>query len=187
MDDFNAWYDQFVVDSTQPGILQNDRRYENSSAEGSPQDPQFLALYDIADDDLSTAWPRTAAALQDLYPTFPDYIEVTLAGTYERADTVAEQTAGASDVGVTLLLADEGADQCFDSLISRLAEGGLVFNAARFTLVEGFPEPPSVALLIETYDEPAFEYATRAQDEVAAASGSVRLASAFRRQSPAPS
>lgn len=187
IDEYNDWYDTFAAECTKPGLLVNALRFDNPDAAGTVEDPGFLAIYDIVTPDPGTAWPPTAEHLKPLYPTFPDYSSVVLAGTYSLVSSVEGTGDEQTPTGATIVMTDDAEASTLERFAGTLVESGLFTTASCFTLVEGFPDvPPKQLLVLETSDADPLSALTRAEEATETASSAVRHAGSFRLYSSYP-
>jgi hypothetical protein len=167
--DFHSWYDTYAAHCTDPGLFVNARRFDNPQAADTPEGPRFLALYDVVAPDLATAWSDTEKHMKDLYPEYPDYISVVLAGTFELTASLGDSRSVETPTGgVYLLMSDSDASALHD-FASRVLKTATCATGSIFNLVEGFPA--GIANHVLTFDAPdaesfaALQAAVRVADE----------------------
>lgn len=178
VEEFHRWYDVYVNDCLTPGYLTNPRRYVNvAPAQG--ENAGFLAIYDTVTPDAGSAWPLTYEHINRLYPAYPEYIEVVLAGTYRALDSAAAELPGDAEQ-ISVFMTD-GPRSEFGDLIATEMGSDQQARDAIFELVEGFPDTPPRHLLIrEVPDDPTVDLATRTS-ELATPRDHVRVAASYRR------
>jgi hypothetical protein len=159
-DEFNAWYDAYAVDILWPRLLVNVRRYRLIEATADADSPRYMALYDIASDDLPQAWPLTRD-----HPTRPRrersaLLDTRLAATFQRM--AHRGTIGSDRADVIALFVDPSragdAERELDLLVEELLDTGACHGAWRLVNVEEDRSQPQLMQVLELADagrEPA--------------------------------
>lgn len=181
VDEFHEWYDTYIDDCLKPGHLTNARRYVNAGSTQTGEDAGFLAIYDTVTPDAGSAWPLTYEHINKLYPVYPEYIAVVVAGTYRVLDSTVHAPCGVAEQ-ISVFMAD-GERSAFDDFVTHTLASEKYARAAAFELVEGFPETPPRHLLILEDHAPDADPAARA-NELAAPHGVMRVTASFRRHAP---
>ena len=164
-DEFNAWYDAYAADILWPRLLVNVRRYRRIDATTDRDSPRYLALYDIASDDLPQAWPLTRD-----HPTRPrrdrsPLLDTKLAATFQR---IAHRgTIGSDRADVIALFVDPSsagdAARELDLLVEELLGTGACHGTSRSVNVEEDRTQPQLMLVLELADSGRGTNAARGQ------------------------
>ena len=162
-DEYAEWCNAYEAGITRPGFLANAFRFESPCAAGDGDDPRYAAIYDIVTPDPATAWPDTERSVD--YPTYlfddprSSLVAPVLRGSYALAASLETPSHGAL-TGATIILADVPPDALLERQLAEALETGVFYAASRFTIVEGYPEPPDRLEILETdRKEPLGAYA----------------------------
>jgi hypothetical protein len=154
VDDFGAWYDAYGEALTRIGPLVNDFRFENPNARANDEDPRFAAIYDIATPDPATAWPDTEKS-----PDYPNHlfddprgglVKPVFRASYALVGSQQTPAEHGALTGVHLSLTSGADDTSRQQWTSQVLSTGLFYAAARFRLIEGYPDPPEWLEILET-------------------------------------
>ncbi len=164
VDEYSAWYDTYGAGITRPGFLANAFRFENPSAAGNDDDPQYAAIYDIVTPDPATAWPSTEGS-----PDYPTYlfddprsalVAPAFRASYALVGSLETPDAHGALTGAYIVLTDGADEASRERWAAAVLETGLFYAASRFRIIEGSPEPPDWLEVFETdQQDPLTAYA----------------------------
>ena len=127
-DDYSAWYDDYEHAIIGPGLLANAFRFENPTADGTPTDPRYAAIYDIVTPDPASAWPATENSPS--YPThlFDDprsrLVAPALRASYALTGSLETDSDHGDLTGVHIILSDRGTDTLREERAAALLKTG---------------------------------------------------------------
>ena len=163
-DDYSAWYDDYEHAIIRPGLLANAFRFENPTADGTPTDPRYAAIYDIVTPDPASAWPATENSPS--YPThlFDDprsrLVAPALRASYALTGSLETDSDHGDLTGVHIILSDRGTDTLREERAPALLKTGFFYAASRFRIIDGSPRPPAWLEIFETdLQDPLTAYA----------------------------
>jgi hypothetical protein len=154
LDDFSDWYDTYAAALTVPGYLANAFRFENPDASAEPNSPRYVTIYDIVTSDPATAWPDTERSPD--YPTdlFSDprakLVAPALRASYALVGSQIRPGEHGRLTGIHIILSNGGDDTGRQRQEAGVLQTGLFYSAARFRIIEGFPEPAEWLQVFET-------------------------------------
>jgi hypothetical protein len=152
--DFSDWYDTYAAALTVPGYLADAFRFENPDASAGQSSPRYATIYDIVTSDPSTAWPDTEHSPD--YPThlFSDprakLVTPALRASYALVGSRTRPGEHGPLTGIHVILSNGGDDTGRQHREAQVLQTGLFYSAARFRIIEGFPEPADWLEVIET-------------------------------------
>ena len=159
-DEFNAWYNSYGESLARIGLFKNIVRYESPGS-----NPRYSSVYDIDFAYPGLAWPMTRSHPAKLGPAHP-LLEVTLRGTYQRIGPCFPLVTNRVAKAITFVLSDcsdpaeiDAVDAYFDKFLGSTG----AFNASRYALVEGLPDPPHYLEIYEA-EGPLDEASLRLND-----------------------
>jgi hypothetical protein len=152
--DFSDWYDTYAAALTVPGYLADAFRFENPDASAGQSSPRYATIYDIVTSDPSTAWPDTEHSPD--YPThlFSDprakLVTPALRASYALVGSRTRPGEHGPLTGIHVILSNGGDDTGRQHREAQVLQTGLFYSAARFRIIEGFPEPADWLEVFET-------------------------------------
>jgi hypothetical protein len=164
LDDYSAWYDDYEHAIIRPGLLANAFRFENPTADGTPTDPRYAAIYDIVSSDPASAWPATENSPNYPNNLFDDprsrLVAPALRASYALTGSLETGSHHGELTGVHIILSDGGSDPVREQRAAALLKTGFFYAASRFRIIEGSPEPPARLEVFETdLQDPLTAYA----------------------------
>ena len=156
LNEFNDWYDSYSAAITVPGYLATDIRFENPGASGQSGSARYATIYDIVSPDPATAWPDTEHS--PAYPThlFSDprakLVSPALRASYALVGTQLQSGQHGPLTGIHVILSNGGDDAERQQGEAEILQMGVFYSAARFRIIEGFPEPAEWLEIFETDD-----------------------------------
>jgi hypothetical protein len=181
LDELTEWYDTYSAAITVPGYLANDVHFENPGARG----PRYATIYDIVSPDPATAWPDTERS--PVYPMhlFSDprakLVSPALRASYALVGSQLRPGQHGQLTGVHVILSDGGGDTERQHREAQILQTGLFYSAARFRVIEGFPEPAGWLEVFETDDpDPLRAYQRATSDAPPAPQIQPQLSESFR-------
>jgi hypothetical protein len=185
LDDFSNWYDTYSAAITVPGYLANDVRFENPGASGGNTSPRYATIYDIVSPDPATAWPDTEHS--HAYPTrlFSDprasLVSPALRASYALVDSQLRPGQHGPLTGIHVILSNSGGDTERQHREAQILQTGSFYSAARFRLIEGFPDPAGWLEVFETdHPDPLHAYPRAASQTLPAPQIRTQLSESFR-------
>jgi hypothetical protein len=185
LDEFNDWYDTYSAAITVPGYLANDIHFENPDAGGEGNSPRYATIYDIVSPDPATAWPDTEHS--PAYPThlFSDprakLVSPALRASYALVGSQLQPGQHGPLTGIHVILSNDAGGTERQHREAQILQTGLFYSAARFRLIEGFPDPAGWLEVFETDDpDPLHAYQRAASQTLPAPQIHPQLSESFR-------
>src|SRR6266852_9868200 len=185
LDDLSDWYDTYAAALTVPGYLADAFRFENPDASPGPDSPRYATTYDIVTSDPATAWPDTEHSPD--YPThlFSDprakLVVPALRASYALVGSQARPGEHGPLTGIHVILSNGGDDTGRQQTEAQVLKTGPFYSAARFRIIEGFPEPAEWLEVFETdARDPLNAYAQATTDPPPSAAVKTELSESFR-------
>ncbi len=185
LDDFSDWYGTYAAALTVPGYLADAVRFEHPDAGAGQNGARYATIYDIVTCDPATAWPDTEHS-----PDYPTYlfsdpraklVVPALRASYALVGSQARPGEHGPLTGIHVILSNGGDDTGRQQTEAQVLQTGPFYSAARFRIIEGFPEPAEWLEVFETdVGDPLNAYARATSHSPSSSAIKTELSESFR-------